>query len=182
MRRMRSIRDQVKAQLKRVENKLRRKPVVTSEQKLNARIGTMTMQAQELHDECHRLRGKATGFTTRAETTHAPEVPPPEREPLFDRNREKAPPTQYDTQLRDYGTLVAEWHAFGKELKAFDKRLDKYVDTVEAMKKDHLDPGKPMGKTEHDFDGLNNAIFNLKEQRTELGNAVSEVPLPGAEK
>ena len=182
MKRTTSVRDKVRAQISRVENKFRKKPVVTPEQKLTARIDTMATQAEELHDECHRLRGKVATFTTRAETTQAPEIPPPEREPLFSRDSKKAPPSQYDTQLREYGVLVAEWHAYEKELRAFDKKFDKFVETVDSMKRDNVDPVKPMGKTEHDFESLDNAIFNLKEQRAELGKAVSEVPLPGGGK
>lgn len=120
---------------------------------------------------------KATSFTTRAETTPAPAEAPPKRDALFERNS-TAPPGQYDAQLKARNLLLGDWLLFEKDVRAYSKKLDRFEGTVEGLRKDHVKPGQAMGKMEHHFEGLENAVFNLKEQRTELKKAVAGVPLP----
>ena len=67
---------------------------------------------------------------------------------------------------------------YEKDVRAYSKKLDRFSETVEHLKKDHVKPGQAMGKVEHHFEGLENAVFNLKEQRAELKKSVAGVPLP----
>lgn len=157
--------------------KLQKRPVVTSDQKLQVQIDSMNTQASELDALCQSLKSKAGVFAARSESTPKPSSPPPDRQPLFDKDP-KAPPTQYDAQVKAYGLLIGEWHVYEKEIKSFGKKLEHFEETVEGMKKKNIEPGKAIGKTEHEFIGLDNALFKLKEQRGELSRVVAAVPLP----
>lgn len=157
--------------------KVRKTPVVTEEQKLQVKIDSMNTEAQELFNECTALQTKATTFTSRAETTPLPEAPPGDRQPLFERDP-KAPSDHYDAQIKAYGVLLAEWHVFEKEAKGFGKKLEGFCETVENMKKKHFEQDKAIDKTGHEFIGLDNALFKLKEQKGELSRGVAAVPLP----
>lgn len=172
MKRSAGIRDKIRAKIA----KLRKRPTVTKEQKLQCRVDTLTSEAQELNAGCMLLQEKSGDFVTRAETTKLPEAPPPDREALFQRDA-NAPPSQYEVQVKAHTILVKDWHAYEQEVAGFSKKLDKFTVTVENLKKEGLKPG-PMGKTEHDFESLDNAIFNLKKQRVALSESVAAVPLP----
>ena len=147
MQRNSSIRDRLKAGLVRASSRLRKRPPVTAEQQLQARIDTLGTKAQELHAECSRLQAEATTFVSRAETTKAPEAPP-DRDPLFQRDV-KAPPSQYDGQVSAYKMLEAEFANFEAQVGAFGKKLDRFVGMFENLKKSHARPEAPMGRKEH---------------------------------
>lgn len=147
MNRKTSVREKLKAKLAKVESKLRKKPPVTAEQKLQARIDTLNNQAHELNAECSRLQQEAASFVTRAETTKAPEAPP-DRDALFERDS-KAPPSQYDAQLKAYTMLEFEFASFESQVQDYGKKLDKFVTLVGNLKKGHAEPGKPLDKMGH---------------------------------
>ncbi|KAF7195743.1 hypothetical protein HII31_02878 [Pseudocercospora fuligena] len=170
-------RKSVKETVRETVAKLRKRPHVTADQKLQVQIDSMNTQASELDAQCQVLKSKAGVFTARAQSTPMPSSPPPDREPLFERDP-KAPPSQYDAQVKAYGILIGEWHLYEKEVKTFAKKLDRFEETVESMKRKHVEPTKAVGKPEHEFIGLDNALFKLKEQRGELSRAVATVPLP----
>ncbi|KAI5362273.1 hypothetical protein Slin15195_G059240 [Septoria linicola] len=157
--------------------KFRKTPIVTPEQKLHVKIDSMKKEAQELNSEAAQLQSKAATFSARAGTTPSPLAPPPEREPLFERHPTGAP-SNYDAQVRAYNVLTTDWKAFDKEVKAFDKKLDTFAKTLANMKEKHFETEKAVGKTEHEFIGLDNALHNLKLQKVELSKAVAAVPLP----
>lgn len=77
--------------------------------------------------------------------------------------------------------LNNEWHSFEKNgVRGFKTKLEKFEEKVVRLKKSNLDPRAPMGSAEHQFEGLDNAIVKLKQQRVELSKSVAKVPLPAA--
>jgi hypothetical protein len=110
--------------------------------------------------------------------TPSPTKPPPTRDALFER-KDDAPPSQYETQLKAYNTLLDDWRIFNLEVREYEDKFKQFSTQMSGMrKKVHLGPGKPMGRNEHDFEALENALRNLGEKRAELEKAVQAVPLP----
>lgn len=157
--------------------KLRKEPVLTPYQKLQPKTDSMALQAQELDSESQALKSRAGTFATRAESTSMPTAPPQDRERLFERDP-KSPPSEYETQMKAYSVLIGEWRVYAKEVRAHNKKLDQFAETVQHMKGKHVEPGGAIGKREHDFIGLENAVFQLKGRNAELSKAVAAVPLP----
>ncbi|KAF2159376.1 hypothetical protein M409DRAFT_30127 [Zasmidium cellare ATCC 36951] len=174
MKRKMSVKDRVQARL----SKLRKQPVVTPEQKLHCKLETLNKEAEDLQKECEKLQAKAVDFTDRASTTQAPEPPPADRKPLFQRDQ---PGSRYEAQVAAVKILNSEWHSFEKNgVRGFETKLSKFEAKVQRLKRSYLDPKAPMGTAEHQFEGLDNAIVNLKKQRVELSKAVAKVRLPAA--
>lgn len=156
--------------------KLRKQPKVTSEQKLQCKIDTLNTQAQDLHTQCTSLREQTATFGTRAQNTPKPASPPPEREPLFQRDR----PTQYDAQVKAFGILQRDWRAHEKAVQGFGEELEAFGVRVEGLKGSGKKKGKGKAELQYGFEGLENAVMNLKEQRVELSKEMAAAGLPVA--
>lgn len=169
-----SVKDRVQARL----SKLRKQPVVTPEQKLHCKLDTLNKEAEELDQECEKLQEKANDFASRATTTQAPEPPPSDRKPLFQGDQ---PGSRYEAQVSAVKILNTQWESFEKnDVGGFEAKLDRFDVKVQRLKKKHLDPKAPMGGIEHSFEGLDNALAKLKQQRVDLSKVVAKVDLPAA--
>lgn len=171
---------QLKEKVKAKYHKLRKTPVVTPEQKLHTKLDSMKTEATDLNDTVSHLLTQAAIFTSRAQTTPEPSAPPVERAPLFERH-ETGPASNYDAQVKAYNDLTEEWDSYKKDVEAFEEKFDGFQKTLRNLKEKHYDTGKPVGKTEHEFIGLDNAEHNLKLKKRELESAVEGVGLPKGE-
>lgn len=75
----------------------------------------------------------------------------------------------------------SEWNSFETNgVKMLETKLEKFEAKVQRLKRKELDARAPMGSAKHQFEGLDNALVKLKEQRAELSRAAARVKLPAA--
>jgi hypothetical protein len=155
-----------------------KRPAIPAERRTACQLEILQDQARDLDAEVLRLQERTAVLSTRAQTTPSPTHPPPVRDPLFEPG-ENAPPSQHQAQTQAYNALFDEWRIFNLEVQEFEKAFKTFSTQMGGMqKKIKLGPGKAMGRNEHNFEALENALGNLGQKRIEVEKGVKEVGLP----